>query len=179
MINISKKKLPSAAIAVIVYVSYCAMSWFSARGTIAYFGEQYDLPNWFVNDVWAFFIGGLVPFLLFEVLCSFIFRTMIAKTNGGDVQSLRYGLNYAVIAANVLLFLLKFIYIAVPLYSVVIDIIIDPVVTIAFVALYMWYAFYQDYVERSQYRLVLTQVLGAFLSVYGLLALINMVISVA
>ncbi len=125
MVNIAKKKLPTAAISVIVYLSYCAMSWFSMRGTLAYLGQQYGIGGWFANDAWAFFLGGLIPFLLYEVFTSFVFK-MTAARAGGDIKSLQYGLNYAVIAANLLLFALKFMYIALPLYAAVIDIIIDP-----------------------------------------------------
>ena len=178
MVNIAKKKLPTAAISVIVYLSYCAMSWFSMRGTLAYLGQQYGIGGWFANDAWAFFLGGLIPFLLYEVFTSFVFK-MTAARAGGDIKSLQYGLNYAVIAANLLLFALKFMYIALPLYAAVIDIIIDPAVTLAFVGLYMWYAFYQKYVDKTRYRLVLSQVMSTFAGVYGLLALVNMIVAVA
>ena len=104
---------------------------------------------------------------------------MTAARAGGDIKSLQYGLNYAVIAANLLLFALKFMYIALPLYAAVIDIIIDPAVTLAFVGLYMWYAFYQNYVDKTRYRLVLSQVMSTFAGVYGLLALVNVIVAVA
>lgn len=178
MINIAKKKLPSAAISVIVYVSYCAMSWFSMRGSLAYICQQYGIGGWFANDAWALFLGGLIPFLLYEVFTSFVFKMTAART-GGDIKSLRYGLNYAVIAANVVLFALKFMYIALPLYAPIIDIIIDPTVTLLFVGLYMWYAFYQNYVDKTRYRLVMSQVMSTFAGVYGLLALVSMIVAVA
>ena len=179
MIDISKKKLPTPAISAMVYISYCAMSWFVMRGNLAMYGSRMDFPSWFTNDAWAFFLGGLFPFLLYGIFTTFVFKMLPLKTGGGDVKSIKYGLNYAVIAANLILFLLKFMYIALPLYAPVIDIIIDPVVTVGVVALYMWYAFYLDYVDRSVYHAVVTQVLGVFLAVYGLLALINTVLAVA
>ena len=89
MVNIAKKKLPTAAISVIVYLSYCAMSWFSMRGTLAYLGQQYGIGGWFANDAWAFFLGGLIPFLLYEVFTSFVFK-MTAARAGGDIKSLQY-----------------------------------------------------------------------------------------
>lgn len=176
MINIAKKKLPTWAISIIVYIGYCAANWFVMRGSLAYYAQQYGMPGWFANDAWAFFLGGLIPFAIYEILCSVMLR-MIHTRTGGDVASVKYGLSLAVTAANVFLFLLKFIYIAVPLYAPVINIILDPVVTVIFVALYMWYAFYQNYVERSRYRFVVTQVLGTFLALYGLLAAINLIMA--
>lgn len=178
MVNIAKKKLPMPAIMALVYISYCAASWFSMRGMIAYFGQQYDFPGWFVNDAWAFFLGGLIPLLVYELVSQFVYRSLSMRA-GGDVASLRYGLNYAVIAANILLFALKFIYIAAPLYSTVLEIILVPTVTLAFVALYLWYAFYQNYIDRSKYAIAVIQIMGAFCVFYGLLTLINLILSVA
>jgi len=178
LINIAKKKLPTWAISIMLYVGFCACNLFTMRGSLAYYGQQYGMPGWFVNDVWAFFIGGIIPFAIYEILCSVIFHAVQLKT-GGDTASLKYGLHLTVIAANVFLFLLKFIYVAVPLYAPIIDIILDPIVMISFAALYMWYAFYQNYVEKSRYRIAVTQVFGAFIVLYGLLTVINLILVLA
>ena len=174
MINIAKKKLPSPILPIIAYISYCAAYWFSTRGEIAYYGSQMYLGSVLSHDAFAFFLGGLIPFALYMAISKFIFRT-IAFRCGGDVKSIQYGLHFAVIAANVLLFALKFIYIAAPLYSAVLEIILDPIVTLIFVALYLWYVFKMEYVEKSRFRFVLMQVFGAFLALYGLFAAIGLI----
>ena len=174
MINIAKKKLPKAVLAVIIYLSYCAMSMFTMRGSMAYYGQYYGFPSWFANDIWAFFLGGLVPFALYELFSSFGFKMIWARA-GGDVASVKYGLGLTVIAANVFLALFKFVYLAIPLYAPVINIMLDPIVTLAFVSGYMFYAFKQEYVEKARFRIVLTQVMSVFLIVYGALALINLI----
>lgn len=163
---------------VLVYISYCAASWFMMRGNLAYVGYRYDMPAWFTNDIWAFFLGGLVPFLLYKFATSFTYRALLMRT-GGDLASVKYGLDFAVIAANLVLFGLKFMYLAVPLYASLIDVIIDPAVTVLFVGLYMLYAFKQNYIDKSKFRLVLTQVMGTFISVYLLFALLSLILSVA
>lgn len=178
MINIAKKKLPKAALSVLVYLSYCAMGFFVMRGSMAYYGQYYGLPKWFTNDIWSFFLGGLVPFALYELISVFGFK-MIWVRAGGDLASVKYGLGLTVIAANVFLALFKLIYLAIPLYASIINVIIDPVITLAFVALYLLYAFKQEYVEKSRFRIVLTQVMSIFLAVYGVLALLNIVLAVA
>lgn len=156
------------------------MSWYSMRGTLAYYGEQYGFGAWFANDVWAFFIGGLVPTLIYELVSMFIFRTLAVKLGPqNDVASVRYGLNFAVIAASVLLFALKFVYIAAPLYASLLNIILDPTVTLVFVGLYLWYAFKQKYVDKTVYRFIITQVMTAFCAVYGLLSIVNIMMAVA
>ncbi len=130
------------------------------------------------SDALAFFIGGAVPTLIYGLISMFVFKMLPIKTNGGDVKSIRNGLHYAVIAANIVLFLLKFMFIAIPLYAPLLDIILDPVVTLLSVGLYMWYAFYMNYVDKSRYRVVLSQVFGMFVIVYGLVALINLITAV-
>ena len=176
MINIAKKKLPSPILPIIVYISYCAAFWFSTRGDIAYYGYQMRMSGVISYDAVAFFIGGLVPLALYLAISSFLFRN-IAFRCGGDVKSVQYGLHFAVIASNLVLFVLKFIYIAAPLSSVMLEILLDPIITLGFVALYMWYAFKMEYVDKSRFRLVLSQVLGAFLALYGLLAAVGLMTS--
>ncbi|MDE5592887.1 MAG: hypothetical protein K2I75_03035 [Clostridiales bacterium] len=177
MIDIAKKKLPSPILPILVYVSYCAAGWFAARGDLAYYCSQMQMGDTLSHDAVAFFFGGLIPFALYMIITRFVFRPMHMRC-GGDVRSIRYGLNFAVIAANLLLFALKFIYISAPLCSGVLEIILDPIVTIAFVALYLLYAYKMQYVEKSRFRFVLNQVMSAFLAAYGLIASINLILSV-
>ncbi len=178
MINIAKKKLPGAVVGLLVYLSYCAAFWYVMRGSLAYLGQSYGLKSWFVNDAWAFFIGGLLPTVIFYFFTWFTFRLLTVKA-GGDTASVRYGLCLTVIAANVLLFALKFMYIALPLYASTINIILDPVITVIFVALYLWYAFRMNYVDKSRYRFIVAHIFGMFLAVYGVLALLNLIMSLA
>lgn len=175
MIDIAKKKLPFAVVTALVYLSYCATSWYGMRGNLAYYGYNLDFPAWFTNDAWAFFLGGIFPLIIYTVCTLFIYRTLPAKTRGGNVSALRYGISLTVIAANVVLFALKFVYIAAPLYAPVLDIMLDPIVTVLFVSLYMVYAYKIEYVEKPYFHVVLTQVLGAFVAVYGLLSIFNII----
>ncbi|MCH5160959.1 MAG: hypothetical protein J1G04_02910 [Clostridiales bacterium] len=178
MINIAKKKLPMAVIGIFVYLSYCAMSMYVMRGDLAYYGYNLTLAAWFANDVWAFFLGGIIPTVVFYLLAWFVFRSLSIKV-GGDIASIRYGVCLTVIAANILLFAIKFIYIAVPLYAPVINTIIDPVITLGAVALYLWYAFKMDYVDKSRFRQVAMYIMGAFLAAYGLAAIVSLITSLA
>lgn len=178
MIDIAKKKLPSPILPILAYISYCAAGWFAARGDLAYYCSQMKMGSMLSHDAVAFFFGGLIPFALYMIITRFIFRPMHMRC-GGDVRSIRYGLYFAVIAANILLFALKFIYISAPLYSAVLEIILDPIVMIAFVALYLLYAYKMQYVEKSRFRFVLTQIMSAFLAMYGLIAMINLITAVA
>lgn len=153
------------------------MSWYVSRGMLAYYGDRYGVGKWFVNDAWAFFIGGLVPFALYMAIARFISRSLVLKIGGGDIKSLRYGLDLTLIAVNILLFALKFMYFALPLYATLIDAIMTPVITLGFVGLYLFYAFGQNYVEKSRYRLVVGQIMSAFIVVYGVVAFVNLILA--
>ncbi|MCM1367225.1 MAG: hypothetical protein NC184_00190 [Roseburia sp.] len=177
MIDIAKKRMPEPLAYLMVYFGFCAASMFSMRGNMAYYGQSYGWPSWFTNDIWAFFLGGLVPTVLYIIIATFGFRSLTVKLRGG-VTAVKYGLHFAVTAANILLFCLKFIYLAVPLYASLLDIIFDPVIMLAFVALYMWYVFKMDYVDKTRFRLVLSQVMGAFITVYGVLTVLSLILAV-
>lgn len=176
MIDIAKKRLPPAALSLLVYVGYCGANLFVMRGSLAMYSSYYDFPSWFTNDIWAFFLGGILPFIIFELLTSFGFR-MLAVKAGAGVSSIRYGFSLAVIAANVFLTFFKFIYLAVPFAATIINIIIDPAVTLLFVGGYMWYAFKMEYVEKPRFRFVLTQTISAIAIVYGLVAFLNILLN--
>ena len=171
---------------VLLYFSYCASGWYIMRGNLAYVGQQYGMAGWFVNDVWAFFLGGLLPFVLYKFISSFVMRSLAVRlvalpgTNRAQgLEKFRRGLDVTVIIANAVLFAMKFMYLALPMYAYIIDMIVNPAVTILAVSGYMLYAFKKDYVEKSVFKIVLMQAIGAFVCVYGLLAILNMLLSVA
>lgn len=183
MIDIAKKKLPMPVIGVLVYLSYCAAYWYAARGNLAYYASQARFGNidfgvFLANDACAFFIGGIMPGLLYLLYCSFVYRSLHLHT-GGDVMSLRYGVDLTVIAANVVLFLFKFVYLAIPLYAPVVNIIVDPLVTLAFLWLYMLYAFHREYVPKPRFRFALSMIMTPFLVFYGAMAFINIILIVS
>ena len=177
MIDITKKKLPPIVINILLYLSYCATNWYMVRGTLAYYGEVYDFPGFLANDIVAFIFGGLVAFAVYKIISQFVLKNLLLRVGNG-IGNVKYGLDCTIIATNFFLFGLKFIYFAVPLYASVIDIIVDPAVTIGCVALYLYYAFRQGYVDRTRYKIVVNNVLGAFLTAYGILTALNLLLSV-
>ncbi len=180
MIDIAKKRLPTGVMLLFVYISYCAAGWYVMRGNMAFYGERYGFPAWIANDVVAFFLGGVLPLIVYSFVSAFCMRSFSIRFRGrGDISAVRYGLHFAVIAANIVLFLLKFIYLSVPLYAALLNIILDPVITIMFVALYLLYAFKREYVEKCMFGTVVTQVMGGFITVYALVSVISLILAVA
>lgn len=182
MVDIAKKRLPAPLVAILVYISYCAMNWYSSRGVIAYYLTVMFAPSSpnsaLANDAVAFFFGGLIPFAFYYLVSSTMSRSLSFRIREGNLSAVRYGLNLTVIAANVVLFLFKFSYIAMPLAAPIVEIMINPIVTVMFVALYSWYAFKMQYVDKSRFSAVLVNMFGTFLFVYGILAVINILVYV-
>ena len=177
MINIAKRRMPAAVVSILVYLSYCAAGWYSARSRLGLMGIQYSLPSWFANDIWAFFLAGLLPFAVYAIITMFIFRTLGVKLRG-NVEAIRYGLNFAIFFANIVVFGLNFIYLAVPSAVGVMKTLLSPIVTIAFTSLYLVYAFRLEYVDKSVFNVVVAQVLGTMITVYGIVAAVGIVTSV-
>ncbi len=181
MINIAKKKLPIPVVALFVYLSYCAAAWYITRGEVAYIAYRYKLGGWLANDIVAFFLGGLIPVLVYELLYFAIGKTKLTRIGAGqpyDTESVRYVINYAVITANLILFALKFMYLAVPMYAHLLDIILDPAVTLTVVGLFMLYVFKMQYVPKHLFSVAFSTVFGAFVTVYGLLTVISVITTV-
>lgn len=65
-----------------------------------------------------------------------------------------------------------------PLAAPVIEIMINPVVMLAFVGLYLVYAFKMNYVSKSLFGAVAVQIMGMFAAVYGILAVVNIITAV-
>lgn len=147
------------------------------RGTLGYYGYQYGLPSWLTNDIAAFLFGGIVPIVIYMVIINVRVRTLSFRIGLG-ANTIRYGLDLTVIAANILLFLIKLIFLAAPLYAVPIMIIIDPLITLAAVSLYLLYAFKMGYVEKTKFKTVVNYVMGAFVVVYGIITVLDLIVAV-
>ena len=57
-------------------------------------------------------------------------------------------------------------------------IMINPAVMLAFVGLYLVYAFKMNYVSKSLFGAVAVQIMGMFAAVYGILAVVNIITAV-
>ncbi len=84
----------------------------------------------------------------------------------------------SMIAANLVLFAFKFVYLVIPVAAGIVNTFVDPLVTIGFVALYLWYAFKLDYVEKPYFRMIQQQVMSFYITVYGILAVVNLIMAV-
>lgn len=179
MIDVAKKRMPKILVLILVYISYCAADWYTMRGDLAYYCEQYSFPTWLSNDIFAFFIGGLISFLLYVIISNYVTKTLTIRLCGkGDVSAIQYGIHLTIACANVLIFLISLIYLAAPLVSAVVSIISSAVITLGLVALYLWYAFKQEYIKKCYFKQVFTTVFGFFLCLYALKSLILIITAV-
>lgn len=173
---IKEKKIPSWAMVLTLYVSFCMSSFMTFRGTLSALMTNFAAPSVIIdNYIIAFLLAGAVPVALYELVTRFIFRFAQVRL-GGDTDLMRYSLRFFYIPANVIIFLLKLTYLAFPMLNIYGDLIFDFVVTAAFFAGYLVYV--SRHVPKERISAVLYQLGGSFIIVYGLVELLAIVMEV-
>lgn len=176
---IREKKVNSAILIVGMYLSFCASFWYTSRGNMAY--TSYSLAGSvqsmvMTNEIASFFIGGLVPLLIYELFTSFAFKFTQARL-GAVADDMRYSLRFFYIPANLVCFGLKMFYLLTPLASVFGNIIIDFVISAMFV---VWFLFYcaKHFVQKEKWGAMLYQLGGTFIMFYAVIITFNLIMGV-
>lgn len=173
---IKERKIPSWAMVLMLYLSFCLSGFMTFRGTWAALMTNFTAPSVVVdNYIVSFFIGGLIPLGLYEFLTRFVFRFTQARL-GGDVDVMRYALRFFYIPANVVIFLLKLTYLAFPMLNMYGDLIFDFVITAAFFVGFLF--FVVKLVPKERISAALYQLGGTFIIVYGIFELFAIIMEV-
>lgn len=90
----------------VLYLSFCFNGFFGARGFLSLFGMG--------NDLLAFFLGGALPFLVYELFSHLLYRR-VGRLFIIDGRDLRYDARAFLILANVAAGTVKLLYLAFPL----------------------------------------------------------------
>lgn len=171
-----KRRLDKRILIVLLYLSFCAAEFFTFRGTFAALMTNFGVPSAVVSNYFvAFFLGGIVPIALYELISRFLFR-FSQVTLGGRVDDYSYILRVFYIAANVLIFLVKLVYLWFPLLHIYGDIIIDFVFTSAAFAVFLWYVLRRE--PKEHIAPILYRLGGSYVVVYGIIAVINLLLEV-
>lgn len=173
---IKEKKINKWIVIAVLYAAFCFAYFMPTRSTVALFAINYGLPSFLNNDVFAFFLGGIVPLAVYELISSFAFRFMHSRV-GGSTDVMRYTLRFFFIPACIVIGLVKLIYLAYPLISVFGNVIISTVVFIIFFCLYLWYAL-KNFVDKTRYSAVLYELGGTFIVIFGVLTLLELIMGV-
>ena len=135
-----EKRLPLPAHYVLFALCLCFGGWFAARGALArislYSGVPELLINIMCNEVTAFLIGGVMPFLVYFIVTRFTYRMMLAAgappvADQAYVFRTFYGLGYLVYGA------FSMLYFALPVLELYGEVIIKFVIMAAAVSLYV------------------------------------------
>lgn len=174
--TIDKTAVWSLVRGLLVYFSFCAASWYESRSTCAYFGQYYNNMSWVSNDAFAFFFGGIIPMIIYKLISSSAFRLLQYKFPANNYHKLIVGLDVTFIAANVLCFALKFTYFAMPLAAPIIDCFLDLIICAVAIVIYFYYVFKKSLITKEHFAPLVNTVSMRFLSVYGLIAAINLIL---
>ena len=137
---LTEKRIPLWANYAFFALSLCFGGWYSMRGMLAQLVLYTDLPagvsNFLCNEVTAFVLGGLMPFLVYFIVTRFTYRMMLAgggRALGDQAYIFRifYGAGYLVYGA------FSMIYFAVPVLELYGEVIVRFIVMAAAVALYV------------------------------------------
>lgn len=172
---LADKKIDSRIVAAVLYLSFCAAEYFTFRGTYVALLSNMEFKNVALsNYIVAFFLAGVVPFALYELIASFMFRAMQVRV--GPTETLLYALRYFYIGANLVIFLVKLLYLWYPIAHIYGDIVIDFVITAGFFAGFLWYA--AKRVPKERIAPLLYQLGSAYIMIYGVIALIRLLTEV-
>ena len=170
---IEEKKIHPALCGLMLYLSFCMANWYTSRGGWAHNLSSVAMLQtvFLANDIVAFLVAGLLPFLFFEVIAMFVFRFCEPRL-GKSVVGMRYAARFFYIPANLVLFALKLFYLLSPLISVYGNILLDFLVPAVFLVFYLKYCA-AHYAEKQNWSAMIAQLGGAFLIVSMLSATLS------
>ena len=170
---IKEKKINKWIVIAVLYVAFCFSYFVNSRGSVALMAINYGLPPMLDNDIFAFFVGGLMPVLIYEIITSFAFR--FVRTRGCVVaDDMRYALRVFYIPAMVVAGGINLIFMFYPLGSVWAFALTQNLVPAIFFALFMVWSL-KTYIDKTQYSRLIFELGGTFVIVYVMIALLGLV----
>ena len=128
---ILKKKIHPAIMVAVLYLSFCLNYWMVLRGFFAHIFVSSGSMIFLAHEFFLFFLIGIFPTFFYEVITRF--TASLSKSRLGEsVNDMRYALYLFFIAANILIFGLRFFYLLSPFLFVYGNIFLDFVVTLGF-----------------------------------------------
>ena len=153
---IKERKIKSGVVNFLLYLSFCLAGWYSARASVAVYMANYapELPLLSVlsNEFTAFFIAGVVPFLIYIVVVK-SFIAVLKHTPFLPVDEIFYALPFFYIGANIVTGLFNILYYIVPIASIWGNIIVPLVSTACF---FIWFLAFvcKNYVKNYNWKAI-------------------------
>lgn len=155
-----------------VYLGFCAGFWMSTRGVIA----GLNFPRFFANDIMTFFIAGLLPTALYQLFIVSAFRLIAASGVVTNMQKHKERLSFFVIGASLVSFGIKWLYWLIPLAAPIVDVYLDFFVYA--IALTLYFVFTAKHLPKERVPLFVTQLSVRFLTVFAVLAITQLIVTV-
>lgn len=174
---IKEKKIDYRIVIALLYVAFCFAYFVPARGSIALMAVNYNLPSFLNNDIVAFIAAGIMPLLVYEIVSSAAFRFM-QRGGAANAYGIRYALRFFYIAAALVTGGVKLVFMFYPIGTIWANILADALVPLVFFIGFMCFAL-KTYVDKTQYARFIYLLGGTFAVVYGLLALMGLIMGVA
>ena len=172
---ISEKKVNPIIACVALYLSFCAANLYFARGDWAFSlsGMAKAYQTVYLSNIFlAFFVGGLGPYILYELCTYFMFRIMRLKL-GAITEDMKYELRFFYFAANCATALLSLLYLISPIISIYGGILFPFICTAGFAALYIVYEFKHN-VKKEFWGYALIRLCATYVAVYALLTILQL-----
>lgn len=172
---IKSEKIDKRIVIAALYLAFCFAYFVPMRGQVALMNVDYGLPNFLANDVFSFFVAGVMPIILFEAISSSAFRFMRTRGNT-SAPDMQYSLRFFYFPAAIVLGLVKLIFLFHPIAGVWGNVLSDVVVPTIFFALYMVYIIRRF--DKFLYPRLIYELGGTFVIVYGAYTLSVLLIGV-
>lgn len=156
-----------------VYLSYCMAYWYQTRGLWSVYAESIPMLN---NEAVAFLFAGAIAYLLYFLSEKMIFRNLIYKFVM-DWEKPRFNLRMFIIAANIVTFGLSFLYMYVRPSFVWGTVLAGFVSTLLFLTGYLFYQV-PRISQKSVIATFIMQVGSAFLTVFGVMSVVTLLMEV-
>ena len=171
---IAEKKVNSVVAGIALYLSFCAANFYFARGNWAYtlsrMAGLYQTA-FISNPFIAFFAGGAVSYIFYELATLFLFKSMRFKV-GFAVEDMKYELRFFYFAANCTAALLSLFYLISPIVSIYGGVIFPFVATSAFGVWYLTYTC-KRHVDKGLWNVVLVRLGGGYIAVYAFITVLR------
>ncbi len=174
---IKEKKIDFKIVIAVLYVAFCFAYYVPMRGTLSLLGINYNLPSFINNDITAFIAAGILPILAYELITSMAFRFM-QRGGAAATDGMRYSLRFFYIGAALVMGGVKLVFMFFPLGGIWGNIIADTVIPLIFFIGYMCFAL-KTYVDKTLYSRFIYTLGGTFTVVYGVLAVMGLIMGVS
>lgn len=150
---IKEKKIKNWIVMIALYLSFCFAGWYSSRSVLATNLAGMMALEYMANDVVAFFIAGLMPFLIYFLAIK-LFTRSLSKTPFLPLGIMVYALPFFYIGANLVTGLISIIYFFVPIVGFWGGIIVPLISSACF---FIWYLAFicKNYVKNYNWKAII------------------------